>query len=435
MKIRKAFLSLILAAVMLLSCITPAMAEEFKFSPWFRINYLEMVELDLVPEAFKALDLTQPITRQEMCDLAVPALESITGNAIEPERMDYFSDTQDLNVVKARELGIISGYTDGTYRPDNHLTRQEFFVVVQNFCKAAAFQPNTDGASIASFPDQNTVADWAMESALVCVKYGYVNGSLENGVAKLKPRSELSRQEAMTMFLRCFKGLSEYYYYVANASVVALSGTGGAVTMVGDVTVTAARGSMYVNTDKLNVRNVPSVDGTVLATVNRWSEVVVTGVCSNGWLRINHRGNVGYVASEYLATEAGSTTVASSTAVEICNEALKYLGYPYVWGAESPKYGFDCSGLVYYVFEKFGYKMKRVADDQMDQGTLISADQLLAGDLVFFGYGSYSDHVGIYIGNGNFVHAANPRSGVKVSSMSETYYANKYLCAKRIVTE
>jgi len=64
----------------------------------------------------------------------------------------------------------------------------------------------------------------------------------------------------------------------------------------------------------------------------------------------------------------------------------------------------------------------------------VKKDQLLAGDLVFFGYGKYADHVGIYIGNGNFVHAANPKAGVKISSMSETYYANKYLCAKRIVT-
>ena len=76
--------------------------------------------------------------------------------------------------------------------------------------------------------------------------------------------------------------------------------------------------------------------------------------------------------------------------------------------------------------------MNRVADDQMDQGKPVDRNNLLAGDLVFFGRGSYADHVGIYIGSNNFVHASNPRSGVRVSSLSETYYANKYLGARRV---
>ncbi len=433
MRLKNRLVSLLLTLALLLACVTVAHGK-FRMSDWFRISYQEMVQLALVPDIFGTLDLTQPITRLEMCQLAVPALENITGNHIEEPKDDYFTDTKEESILKARELGIVSGYTDGTFRPANHLTRQEFFQIVLNFCRAAAFQPSPVGASIDTFPDQDTVADWARDAALVCVKYGYVNGSLENGVAKLKPKSDISRQEAMTMLLRCFKGLSEYYYYVANATVIALSNATGNVSMVGDVLVTDATGNMYVNTDKLNVRTEPSGDAPLLDALNRGIRVVVTGVCSNQWMRINHRGRVGYVASEYLSPEDGSATVASNIAVQICNEALKYLGYPYIWGAESPKQGFDCSGLVYYVFEKFGYKMNRVADDQMDQGTLVTKDQLLAGDLVFFGYGKYSDHVGIYIGNGNFVHAANPTAGVKISSMSETYYANKYLCAKRIVT-
>jgi len=114
---------------------------------------------------------------------------------------------------------------------------------------------------------------------------------------------------------------------------------------------------------------------------------------------------------------------------------MEFLGYPYIYGAESPASGFDCSGLVYYVFGEFGYDLYRVADDQMEyNGIAVSRDNLQVGDLVFFGSGSYADHVGIYIGNNNFVHAANPSSGVRISSMNETYYATRYLCARRIVT-
>lgn len=434
MRLKRKLISLTLALCLLFSCVTVSRAE-FRYSDWFRNSYLEMLNMGLVPEEFSDLDLTRPITRQEMCVAAVTALEAITGNHIETPQASPFSDTGDESILRAKELGIVNGYTDGTFRPENHLTRQEFFQIVLNFCRAAAFQPNAVGASIESFPDSGTVADWARDAALICVKYGYVNGSLENGVAKLKPKSDISRQEAMTMLLRCFKGLSEFYYHVSNATVIALSNTGSGVSMVGEAIVTDATGTMYVNADELNIRSGPGTTYTLLGTLQRGMKVVITGVCSNQWFRINHRGTVCYVASQHLSPEAGSASIASNIAVQICNEAMKYLGYPYVWGGTSPKQGFDCSGLVYYVFEKFGYKLNRVADDQMDQGTQVTKDQLLAGDLVFFGYGKYADHVGIYIGNGNFLHAANPKAGVKISSMSETYYANKYLCAKRIVTK
>lgn len=432
MKWARRILSLALVVLLMISALSFTAMAAPKYSDWFDTSYMELTNLELVPEAFKSMDLTKAISRAEMCELAVLALETITENVIEPARTDYFTDTTDENIIKAHELGIVNGYPDGTFLPNANLSRQEFFVIVQNFCQSAAFTPNTAGASLKTFPDRNTVGAWAKEAAEICVKYGYVSGSLESGQLLLKPKSTLSRQEAMTMLLRCFKGLSEYYYYVKNASVISLSGTGGATSYVGDVAVVDASGTMMVNTAKLNLRSIPSTSGSVLGTISRGVQVTVTGVCSNQWLRVQYGGKTGYLSSEYLMPVSGGGDVASDVAIAIANEAMTFLGYPYVWGAESPKDGFDCSGLVYYVFTKHGYSMYRVADDQMNQGVEVPMNELLAGDLVFFGYGDYADHVGIYIGNGNFVHAANPKSGVKVSALSETYYANKYLCAKRI---
>ena len=94
----------------------------------------------------------------------------------------------------------------------------------------------------------------------------------------------------------------------------------------------------------------------------------------------------------------GSTSSGSGTATDIANFAMSFVGYSYVWGGMSPSTGFDCSGLMYYVLTQYGYSMKRVANDQMTQGTAISRDNLQVGDLVFFGYGSYANHVGMYIG-------------------------------------
>ena len=113
---------------------------------------------------------------------------------------------------------------------------------------------------------------------------------------------------------------------------------------------------------------------------------------------------------------------------------LSFIGYSYVWGGASPKTGFDCSGLMYYVLTQYGYSMNRVADDQMNQGTAVSRDNLQIGDLVFFGSGSYANHVGMYIGNNNFVHASSPTTGVRINSLDETYYRTRYIGARRIIT-
>ena len=108
------------------------------------------------------------------------------------------------------------------------------------------------------------------------------------------------------------------------------------------------------------------------------------------------------------------------------------LGRPYVLGAEGPA-AFDCSGLMYYVLTQYGYSMKRVANDQMTQGTYVSRSDLQVGDLVFFGYSGYANHVGMYIGGGNFVHASTPSTGVRVNSLDESYYKTRFLCGRRII--
>ena len=429
----KKLISLLLAAALLFSAIPFAGAANY--SSWFRSSYEEMNDLGILPDSFRNMDLAKPITRLEMCVLTVKAFEDITGNVIEPARTDYFTDTQSLDALKAYECGIVSGYPDGTFRPNANITRQEFFKVILNFCQSAAFEPDSSGASLASFRDAAEVDAWAVDAAKTCVKYYYIQGAKENGgTLALNPKDGLTRQEAMVSTLRCYKGLSEYYYYVKNAQVVALSAPGSKVTE--NITVTDCDAPSSVTTTALNVRKLPTADSDKLGTLPAGESVKITGVCSNGWLRIDYRGSVAYVSGDYLKFEnpAILSQVASSLAVSICNQAMQYVGYRYVWGGKSPEGGFDCSGLVYYVYNKNGIKMNRVADDQMNQGTWVSYDNLLAGDLVFFGYGDYADHVGIYIGNGNFLHAANPSAGVRVSSMKETYYAKKYLGAKRVIT-
>ena len=442
MKQMKRLAALLLCLVMLATAIPIASADGFTgVKSWFEPNLQEMQQLKLIPNSFSGMDLSKSITRAEMCELAVHALETITGYEIEPERTDYFTDASAHYIIKAYELGIVSGYGDGTFRPNNLLTRQEFFQIMENFCNAAAFLPSADSSYLAAFSDANTVAYWAQEATQICVKYGYVNGRGYGDKAYLEPLSTATRQEAMAMFLRAYKRVNEYYYFIKNAEVVIDENTGsggetGNNTVIEDVAITGVDKHMMVTADGLNIRSLWSSDSKILGTVSYGTDLTVTGLCANGWVQILYRGEVGYVSGDYVTDYQQVDNSVSGGAVEIANFAMQFVGYPYVYGAEHPDYGFDCSGLVYYCFGQFGISLKRVADDQMDyNGVAISRDNLQVGDLVFFGNGSYANHVGIYIGNNNFVHAANPSSGVRVSSLNETYYANRYIGARRILSD
>lgn len=121
---------------------------------------------------------------------------------------------------------------------------------------------------------------------------------------------------------------------------------------------------------------------------------------------------------------------------DVAEFALKYVGCRYVSGGQGPR-SFDCSGLVYYVYENFGYTLKPNGRNQWSVlGSTISRADLLPGDVLFFSRNGRSSgifHVGIYIGDGEFVHAANPRKGVIVSGLDEEWYANRYLGAKRAI--
>jgi len=108
--------------------------------------------------------------------------------------------------------------------------------------------------------------------------------------------------------------------------------------------------------------------------------------------------------------------------------AQQYLGVPYVWGGASPS-GFDCSGLVVYVYGRLGVSLPHYTVSLWNSGAHVSRDQLAPGDLVFF----YSlDHVGIYLGGGLFIHAPHTGTVVQISSLNSSWYSSAYDGAVRI---
>lgn len=135
----------------------------------------------------------------------------------------------------------------------------------------------------------------------------------------------------------------------------------------------------------------------------------------------------------YIAADAN----ASNDGQSVADLAAKYVGYAYTYGGQKPSTGFDCSGFVYYIYSQFGYSLNPGATNQWNLlSASVEKENLKPGDLVFFSSnGSVSGifHVGIYIGNGKMVHAANPNKGVVITELSTNYYTERYLGAKRVI--
>ena len=225
-----------------------------------------------------------------------------------------------------------------------------------------------------------------------------------------------------------------------------------------EVAVTETK--MYVNWDVVNLREKPTTSSDTLGSLNKATEVTV--IAKDGdWSKVKVNGKEGYIKSSLLSEtkpevvtsrsleqerqpvqtqtqEAAAPAVqeqapsetapvaSSGIGEQVCNYARQYLGCSYVYGGTTPN-GFDCSGFTQYVFKHFGVTLNRTAEAQASNGTYVAKSDLRAGDLLIF-----TSHAGIYLGDGTFIHAANSRSGVIITSLYDSYYVRNYITARRI---
>ena len=198
-----------------------------------------------------------------------------------------------------------------------------------------------------------------------------------------------------------------------------------------------------VNTSNLNIRSGAGMSYSVISKVYSGDIILIKEVSSNGdWYKVETTtGVVGWCGSSYIKDirdgKLPSYGLSSSEKVNnVLKVAKEQLGKPYVFGSTGPD-SFDCSGLAYYVFKNgAGITLPRNSKDQATVGTYVAKSDLKPGDLVFFNTsGSGISHLGIYIGNNEMIHA--PRSGknVEIVKITDSYWANRYVTARRVIND
>lgn len=201
-------------------------------------------------------------------------------------------------------------------------------------------------------------------------------------------------------------------------------------------------GGAKISVSTLNVRENPSTESKVIGKLHKDSVVEIIGI-NNGWYKVAFDGIRGYISAEYAEVVAYNGTSSlnylssaseaspySSIREEIVAYAHNFLGVKYVYGGTTPK-GFDCSGFTQYVYNHFGIDIVRTSRGQYAESvTKIKRSALKIGDLVFFSNNSSGGnvgHVGIYIGDGMFIHASSPGDYVKIDSLDSNFYSKHWI--------
>ncbi len=240
----------------------------------------------------------------------------------------------------------------------------------------------------------------------------------------------------------------------------------------------------YINVSAARIREKPSTDAEILEVLSLNTEVKITAE-TDEWYKIQFNSITGYISKTLISEELTQTsrgnavrqpevqenlevaplgdpqTTEEKTSVteenkpevqetenkveqtititsegqKVADFAKQYVGYKYVYGGTTPSTGFDCSGFVYYVYNSCGHSISRSCSAQAKSGRAISKANLEIGDLVFFNNTSDGTigHVGIYIGNGEFVHAATSKKGVRIDTINSGYYNTYYYSARRVL--
>lgn len=198
-------------------------------------------------------------------------------------------------------------------------------------------------------------------------------------------------------------------------------------------------GTGTVQGNSVRFRSGPGTDSSILGAFDTGASMAITGVNGN-WYQVSCNGTTGYVCSDYMTVAPGAgdvyaqTLAVNDTITSVINTAKSLLDTRYIYGGTTTN-GFDCSGYVQYIFAQNGVTLDRTAAQQYtNNGVSVAKSDLQPGDLVFFSSASQKvGHVGMYLGDGQFIHSSSGAGKVIITSLNSSYYVNHYVGAKRVV--
>ena len=549
---KKKLISLLLCLCVVAAMIPTAGAYS-NVSSWAKESVEAMSTLGFLPTSLSTADMSKNITRGQMCQMAVLVYNEIIGTpGVGPDSTKNFDDTSDPAINYAYEQGIVGGYGDGNFGPNDPLTRQDFFKITFNMMGTAYWDPNTiELSSIDGFADSNSISDYAVKATRAMVTIGVVQGDGN----LIRPKDYTTCEQAIAMFLRAYQYMNEwmnaqseenkkieiYAQGYSNISTWAIrevkemdeKGMIPSVLDNCDMSKSITRAQMCaiavtaygkITGETYSPKSTNHFTDTSDPNVNAAYELEIVGGYGNGifgpndtltreqFFRImaNFMKVIGYPRDDTRAVSLssyndggkvaewaaaatrlmiytgavrgdgknlnpqGATKIEEAVAiflrcykytiawkeahpngeeeldeqsaliVDLIAFAKSFEGYPYVYGGNGPN-SFDCSGFVLYVYRHFGYSFSRGAQEQYKDGMHVDYDDLLPGDLVFFtSYGGNNwtnssfrniTHVGLYLGDGYFIHASNPTRGVVIDTLWSGYYQSHFWGACRIITD
>lgn len=321
----------------------------------------------------------------------------------EQNNLDVPSDWAKAEIDKAKEINILPEEIEGEYR--SNITREEFSEVAVNLYEALSGKEGI-------LQGVNPFTDTKDTKVRIANDLGIVKGI---GDGKFAPDDAITRQEISVMLYRTLQVAKPAYDYSvvkeyifedydsisswAREAVGCLYGIGVA-NGVGD--------------NLFNPRGNTSREEAIVLAKRMHDKVLAS-------------------KDKLIVSRGGTSRQESVVKSKLAKLMSQEMGKPYKWGGTGPD-SYDCSGLVYSLYGKLGLSLPRVARDQAKSGTYVSKEELTYGDLVFFARdGKNINHVGIYVGDGQFVHSPETGDVVKKSTLLSGYYAKCYYTARRVM--
>lgn len=440
-KIKKFISKTLVSGAVLILMSHSVMATEDEPSAWAR-ETIDQVLFDGTALQGFLIDYQGPVSKEQYLELLVKIYEGVTDETIViPGDLQPFYDDTNEHVLKAKAMGWANGNEENILDSYHSMTREEAITLLIRMMGSfesyyGIDMPITQNQE--TFLDQDKISQWAFEAVQQARSIGIVKGNTDN---QFNPTDLVTSEEMLIITHRMVllleqEGLTtdgwriRFLDYMEidrdeNGHILEMSLS----TTVDDVADSNETTSIvdhdteqedsqegYVVADILNVRSTPDLtrSSNIIGKIKGGTSVTIISTLGE-WYEISAEGITGYVHSDYVRFKiSGEGSMALRR--ELIAYGLNYVGTPYKYAGASLTKGVDCSHFTMLVYREFGYTLSPGSRTQATEGIPITEAELLPGDIVVYGYGTRVNHVALYIGNGEILHATTSY-GVKVTAM------------------